>query len=168
MDKIKKWIFDRDFVKAYLEVSYNLFEENRKRQIYQDAFKHAREDLKETNIEDIDTKAKELSDKRLKEMLSLVDYNYVVSIDKKHGFLYLGKEKADVITLNNLKAEAEFLSNSLIWKLLCETPKELAQESMFKSSESLDDLKKGKAMLYHLDSQNNIINTLKGYTPKAG
>lgn len=106
-------------------------------------------------------------EKRLNQMLSIVDMNHVISIDKKNGILYLGKERASDAQLANLKAEAEFLAQSSIWKLLHETPKELAHRTMFVSSESLDDLKKGKAMLYTLDNQQNVVHLLQQYTPKT-
>ncbi len=164
MDNIKQWILNREFVKEYVLSFIKTGEENEA--LYRKAFNDARKDLEETQIFNVDKKAKELSDKKLNEMLSIVDMNHVISIDKKNGILYLGKERATDIELINLKAEADFIVNSHIWKLLHETPKELAHRTMFVSSESLDDLKKGKSMLYTLDSQQSVINTLRGYTPK--
>lgn len=94
-------------------------------------------------------------------MLGNVDFNKVISTDKAKGFIYIGGEKVDQSRLNNLKAEADFVMQSDIWTLLHETPKELAQRSMFIHSESLDDLKKGKSILFTLSQQQNIINILQ-------
>lgn len=175
INKIKHWILNRKFIKDHIEKRLDecvLTEElqldtEERRKIYTKAFSDAQADLKETQIYDVDQKAKELSEKRLNEMLSVVDMSHVISIDKKNGILYLGKERASDIELANLKAEAEFLVQSHIWKLLHETPKELAQRAMFVSSESLDDLKKGKVMLFTLDSQQNVVHMLRQYSPKT-
>lgn len=114
----------------------------------------------------MDESIKKGVENRLNEMLSLVDFNHVLSLNDKEGFIYLGNERASDIQLANLKSEAEFLKQSHIWKLLNETPKELAQRCMFVTSESLADLQKGKSMLYLLDNQNKVMNTLLRYTPK--
>lgn len=165
MDKIKQWVLDRQFIQKELNSSMNTFIKFRE-ETYVKAFMDARKDILETMVDDIDKKAKQLSDKRLNEMLSIIDVNNIISIGLKDRCFYLGKEKATDAQINNLKAEAEFLLNSHIWKLLNETPKELAHKTMFVTSESLVDLQKGKSMLFLLDTQNKIIEMLKQYTPK--
>ncbi len=97
----------------------------------------------------------------LNELLSNVDLTKIVAVDKTRGIVYIGGEKADAGRLANLKAEAEFLLNSELWTLIYETPKELAQRAMFVNGESLDDMKKGKSILYTLSTQKNILDTLK-------
>ncbi len=99
-------------------------------------------------------------------LLSTIDYNNVLRLDQKNGFIYIGNERATPEQLNNLKAEAEFLTQSTIWKLIHETPKELAQRTMFVSSESLVDLQKGKTILFTLDAQKKIVDILKSYNKK--
>lgn len=99
-------------------------------------------------------------------LLSNTDLHKVVSLDKIHGVVYIGSMKADKQRLANLKAEAEFFLKSELWTLLYETPKELAQRAMFVNSESLDDLKKGKSILYTLSTQKNIIDTFMSFDPK--
>lgn len=134
-----------------------------------DAIKHERSRVEieqlRYNVEPHKPTDEELTE-RLNELLSNVDLDKIVSLDKTHGVIYIGGERADNGRLTNLKAEAEFLVNSEIWTLLYETPKELAQRAMFVQGESLDDMKKGKSILYTLSTQQNIINTLKSYLPK--
>ena len=48
-----------------------------------------------------------------------------------------------------------------LWKLMSETPKAEAHLSMFVRGESLDDMKKGKAMLFTISQQQNIVNTFR-------
>ncbi len=53
-----------------------------------------------------------------------------------------------------------------LWKIIQETPKELAQRAMFVAGESVDDMKKGRSMLYTLDSQKRIVEMFSGYQQK--
>lgn len=189
MNTIKQWILSREFVtdsfsahfnskrdelylQAYAEArkDINAFNEgfqSKREDVYKKAFNDAQSDLKETQVFDVEARAKELCESRLNEMLSVVDMNHVITVDKQAGIIYFGKERASDLQLTNLKAEAEFLVQSNIWKVLYETPKELAHRTMFVSSESLDDMKKGKSMLYTLDSQQKVVNMLRTYTPKS-
>lgn len=93
-------------------------------------------------------------------LLSNVDLTKIVSLDKLKGIVYIGGKPADKGRLTNLKAEAEFFMQSDLRGLLQETPKELAQRAMFVTGESLDDMKKGKSILYTISTQENILNIL--------
>ncbi len=161
MEIIKKYILSLKCVNDHLQYYISLDRD----ELYRKAFKDAQADLKETHIEDTDKKAVELAEKKLSEMLSVVDMNKVIS-SNKNGFIYLGTERASDIQLQNLKAEAEFLKNSSIWGIIHETPKELAQRAMFVAGDSLDDMKKGRSILYTLDSQKKVIDMLLLYNKK--
>lgn len=108
----------------------------------------------------------ELADKKLNAMLSSVDFSKIVTLDKRHGIIYIGGQKASEGQLLNLKSEAEYLEHSSIWGMLYENPKELAQRAMFVDSENLDGLKKGRSILYTLSTQKNILDIFKGYVAK--
>lgn len=101
-------------------------------------------------------------EERLSNLLSPIDQSKVISLDKR-GIIYLGGKPADDATMANLKSEAEFLLESDLWRVLHETPKELAQKAMFVAGESVDDMKKGRSMLYVLDTQRKAIDLLKSY-----
>ena len=169
MFKIKQWILNIGFIKNEIIKQGDIcskWVDDEKELLYQKSFNDARADLEETRINDIEEKAEELSKKKLNEMLSNVDLNQIVKIDKIKRIVFIGDKMADEVQLKNLKAEADFLAESSIWKLINETPKELAQRQMFVSGETLADLQKGKSILYALDIQNNIVNTFKSYQPK--
>lgn len=102
----------------------------------------------------------------LNDLLSNVDLTKIVSLDKVRGIVYIGGKQTEKGRLMNLKAEAEFIMQSDLWKLLQETPRELAQRAMFVDSESLDDLKKGKSILYTLSTQQKIVDTLMSFVIK--
>jgi hypothetical protein len=118
--------------------------------------------LKNYEDELVEDKAREM----LNALLSNSDLHKIVTMDKARGIVYIGGTKADKMRLANLKAEAEYFISSELWTLLQETPKELAQRAMFINSESLDDLKKGKSILYALSTQKNIIDTFLSFDPR--
>jgi len=164
---IKNWIVNLRFVREYY--SGTTFEEKftTEEKIYQKAFADALNDLKETNVYDTEKKAEELANKKLNDLLSNVDLNKIVTLDKQRGIVYIGGEKVDEGRLGNLKAEAEFFLQSDLWQLIHETPKELAQRQMFVNGETLADLQKGKSILYVLSVQKNIVETVKGFIKRT-
>ena len=130
------------------------------------AFPLAQKDVLETMRDDIDQQADLLADEKLLKMLSVVDPRKIVTLDRARGIVYIGGERAEEGRLANLKAEADFFTESELWHLIYETPKRIAEQTMFVSSESLVDLQKGKSMLFTLASQMKIIDTFKSYVPK--
>lgn len=101
-------------------------------------------------------------------MLSPIDTNKIVAFDKRAGAIYIGGERAEEGRLVGLKSEAEAIEQFELWHLIKETPKELAQREMFVSGDNMDAMKKGRSMLYTLDTQQRIIDTFKSYQQKKG
>ncbi len=130
-----------------------------------DSFPLAMKDILETLSDDVEKRVDEELHDKLVAMLSPVDWNHVMSVDSRRGFIFIGKTQADPSLLAALKQEAEMLSGMEIWKLLVESPNALAQQTMFKTGEDPLAFQKGRSMLYHLDSQKKIIETLRSYTP---
>jgi len=108
-----------------------------------------------TKTENIDELVKE----KLVQLLSIVDLTKIISVDKA-GIVYIGGVQQDKAMLQNLKQEAEMLLASDLWKILYHTPKALAEKAMFVEGKTLDDLNKGRSMLFTLDTQKNILETL--------
>lgn len=119
-----------------------------------------------TENELIEQKAEEKALEMLNALLSNTDLTSIVSLDNRKGIIFIGGNKADKNELLTLKNEAEYLQQTRLWKLLQETPKELAMRAMFISSESLDDMKKGKTILYTLSTQKNIVDLLANCNPQ--
>ncbi len=132
-----------------------------------DSFHLAHDDIMLTMRDDLDKKAEELSKEKLAKLLSVVDPRQIVTFSERMKAVFIGGVQATPEELVSLKAEAEMVTQLRLWQLLYETPKELAMRSMFMAGESLDDMKKGRAILYTLDTQKRIIDTLKSYTPTA-
>lgn len=146
--KFKNWVLSWSFVRQ---------------QIYSRIFKAAQDDMMETFVGDVDKEAEIKAKKLLNDLLSPVDLTSIVRVDKTHGILYIGEERATDLQLTNLKAEAEALQEYGLWKLLYETPKSLAEREMFVSGDNLDAMKKGRSILYTLSTQKNILDVLLSY-----
>ena len=124
-----------------------------------DAFPLASKDIWSTLEDEVDKRASVLSEKKLNDLLTVVDANAIVSLDTRNGVVYIGGEQVDDVRLQSLKSEAEYMLSSDLWKILYETPKSLAEKAMFVSGDSIDDMKKGRAVLYTLATQKKIIDT---------
>jgi len=151
---MKNWIFTHLFKKEIDTI---------RKEFYTQVMAAAVKDVEETRIDDTDKKANILADKKLMEMFSPVDYSKVVYADKMKGIVTINGERVDEGRLANLHAEAEALTQMDIWSLIYETPKELAHKAMFIDGDSIDTMKKGRSMLYHLSAQKNIIELFKSY-----
>ena len=155
---LKAWIV-KTFFQSYLDAVLA----EAARQGSMDAFEKAHADLMETRKDDIEERAKELVEERIAALLSPVDPKHIATYNEKTKQYYIGGELADDALLANLKQEADFLKETNLWKVLHETPKELAQKAMFVAGDSLDDMKKGRSMLYTLDTQKKIVDMFSGY-----
>ncbi len=131
-----------------------------------DSFALAQKDILDSMPDDLDKRANELIDSRLAELLSPIDHTHIATFNEKTKQYYIGSELADDAFLSNLKQEADMLKSFNLWKIIQETPKELAQRAMFVAGESVDDMKKGRSMLYTLDSQKRIVEMFSGYQQK--
>lgn len=116
-------------------------------------------------IDDLDARIEKLANEKLANLLSVIDMSKIVTLDK-FGLIYIGGQKADEVRLDNLKSEAEVISQMELWTILHETPKELAQKAMFVSGESLVDMQKGRSMLYTLSSQKGLVDLFRSYVHK--
>ena len=142
---MKKWILNRFFKQDLLDAKIV-------------AFRDAQKDILETMADDLDVKANELAQKKLEALLSPIDWNSVVRYNVQTKQIYIGNDLIDNARMANLKAERNFLLESDMWKLLVETTKAEAEQSMFVKGETLADMQKGKAMLFTLDMLRNILN----------
>lgn len=114
----------------------------------------------------VEERIDEAAQKKLSALLTIVDESFIVRVDKNAKAIFIGGERADDVRLSNLKAEAQFLSESELWKLLNQTPRELAQQAMFISGDDIDAMKKGRSILYTLSVQKNILDTFMSYGGK--
>lgn len=135
-------------------------------ELYRKAFADARADLDETNVFNVEEKAKELTSKRLGEMLGFVDEKFILTHNKEKGFVFLGGEKLTPEQIMNLKSEAEIILTSTMWKIFYNSIGDIARKAMFEKSETFQDMLSGKMLLYHLSLQKNILDLFKKYESK--
>lgn len=148
-----EWLLKTRPFKAHME--------ERDRNLYTRAFRDAYKDLEEARIDDIEEKSEEKAKEKLEKLLTIVDYKKVVTVDKNHGIVLVNGERLNDSQIGNLRAEAEAIVGMEIWTLLCETPKALAEKAMFVNGTGLEDLQKGRSILYTLDAQKKIIDTFR-------
>ena len=110
------------------------------------------------------TKSSSISDTAKAELAALllpVDPNQIVTYNPTTRLIYINGELIDDMRRANLAAEAEFFIASDLWKVMNESLKQLLQEAMFVHGESLEDMRKGRAGLFILDAQKNMIQKLR-------
>lgn len=141
------------------------------KQIYRqggvDSFYLAHKDIWETMKDDVEKMADDRLHEKIVKLLTVVDERAVVTFNERQGAIFIGGERAEPARLQALRSEAEFILSSDVWKIISESPKQLAHKAMFLAGESLDDLKKGRAILYTLDTQERILRTFEAYQQKT-
>lgn len=106
-----------------------------------------------------------MAKQELNKLLSVVDESLIVAFNKTTKKFFIGGVEADPARLANLKAEAQFFEESDLWKIINQTIRELAQRAMFVDGKTLEDMQKGRSMLYLLDSQKKIVESFKTAVP---
>lgn len=96
-------------------------------------------------------------------LLASVQEKYVITTatakDGRSYYLLDGKT-IPVEYLRRLKQECSVLEESEIWKIFDNTLRSHAHKAMFVRSQTFEDVMVGKLMLYNLDIQKKIVNTL--------
>lgn len=112
----------------------------------------------------IEQRVEELANEKLNKLLSIVDEKLILVITPE-GKVKVGGVDATPQLKANLKSEAEFFSESDLWKLINTKISHEAQRIMFVTGISLKEIEMGRSMLYLLDMQKRIIDVLKTYDP---
>lgn len=71
----------------------------------------------------------------------------------------LGGKKLTQNQSSQLQKEAEFISKTELFSVMCETLKVDAHRRMFETSQNLEDIFAGKMLLYALDIIEKVIHT---------
>jgi len=103
---------------------------------------------------------------QLSELLNVPDpKNVITSAVLKNGktIVFLESKKADPALVSSLQADVSYLKKTLLWKILNDTLLTQARTLMFENSESFDDMRGGKYMLYTLKVQRNILDTIENF-----
>lgn len=125
-----------------------------------DSFALAQKDILETMRDDLDAQVEELAKKKVHDLYVPVNLTDVITMDKR-GLIFIGGEQVDETRLANLYNEATALLQFDLWKVIHQTPRALAEKAMFQEDGTIDNqLIKGRAVIYTLDSQKKILDLL--------
>ena len=99
----------------------------------------------------------------VKDLLCAVDESMVLTEVKTsdgRSYYLLNGEKIDVEYLARLRQDCNILKESELWKILQNTLRSQAHRMIFIKSQNFDDVLSGKLMVYNLDVQKRIIETI--------
>lgn len=113
----------------------------------------------------IDPTEESYKNELLKEFFCAVVPEDVITQDKA-GQLYLGGKVASPREVEVLQKEVDFLERSQIWKLLTNSLIDQAHMTMFNNSQSFEDMRSGKMMLYNIGVQKAILQKIKKAVPR--
>lgn len=95
-----------------------------------------------------------------KNLMPIVEADDVLAFTKR-GELFLDGKQLTAGELNNLKREAEFLSQSQLWKIINKYFLRLAHKKVYTDSKDISDLLFAKTVVYTLDVQSSIVDRVR-------
>lgn len=103
----------------------------------------------------------------------LCELNYAVDPEKvltamqdregKAVQIKLGDRILNKTEIRNLQEQVRFYRESQLIQILQNTPKEMAQKTMFVKSETYDDMKSGKMLILAVDIQDKILKAIESF-----
>ena len=112
-----------------------------------------------------------LVNKRMAELNYSVNPDDVISATQDRAGNTIEIRQGDkVLTkteIRNLKSQVDFFRESQLYKLLMETPKDKAQQIMFQKSQTYDDMKSGKMLIFAIDILEKILQSIEKFDVKT-
>lgn len=167
-DRVRLWLFNR-FHEDIIDLAQDKFTQGFG-DGYKEGFKQAKERgdkiYKETvnqlteEIEKLQKSSTEINGMTL----PILNEKEVLTIEKTSTGVItrvlLGGKEVPIQLLKDLKFEAGKIESMKLWQVFQDTVKQQAYKAMFEKSETFDDLKSGKTMLYNLEVLKNIVDLL--------
>lgn len=104
--------------------------------------------------------------KMVSELLGTVNESEILTVNEQKGFVFIGGERIIPEQALAMQQEAEMITNTYLWKVMCSTIEASAQKRIFEKSTTMDDVMAGKMALYNLSLFKKMINTFKTYVAK--
>jgi len=159
INKLKNFIKAQILNSSIAKEALKEAKEKAKSEAVVQAFRDAHKEILDTSEEYLEDRASKKAEDKLASLLAIPSLAHLITIDK--GILNIGGEKIDKERALNLRAEANMVVKSDIWQILYNTPLELSHRTMFKEGTDVNgQLTKGRAMLFLLDTQKNILEIL--------
>lgn len=106
-----------------------------------------------------ETSVEKTKNELLKEYFCAVTMDDVITIDKLKRISIDGEPITEGEAAS-LFEEAKFFKESRLYSIMINTLKKQAMEVMYNQSQSFDDMRNGKMMLYNLSLQENIVKVI--------
>lgn len=134
---------------------------------YSEGFQQAQKNFKQGQI-DLYEQGKQDGKKEYISQLKAVNPDNVFKIEvnaqgKTTGRAFLGCKIIESSEASVLREEARIIKELKLWSVFKDTLTEQAKQVMFEKSESFDDMKYGKAILFCVDLEENIRNRMENY-----
>lgn len=94
-----------------------------------------------------------------KKLLPITDPDELMTF--KNGKPFINGVELISGELNNIKAEADIISQMRLWKIIVNDLNDKAQKKIYKDAIDITDLVVGKTILFTLDIQSKFIEKLK-------
>ena len=114
----------------------------------------------------LDIDRKEMGREALSKLLGFVEEDKILTYSEKTGMIFLGGEKLEPEAALSLRQEAELLVNTKIWEIFQNTIGDTARKAMFEKSQSFEDMRSGKMMLYNLSILKKVVDIFRSYIHK--
>ncbi len=124
-----------------------------------------KEDMKQGILMDIKTGTDlKLRNELLAHVLNSPNPDLVLSVGEKNGLIYLNGNQISDVELFNLAEETRALETWRVWGILHNTLSDMARKTMNEKATTYEDMMSGKLILYTLDIQKSILNSIKTLT----
>lgn len=97
----------------------------------------------------------------LKSLLNTVIVGDVITLNNKTGEVFINGRKVEKGEAEAIREEAKYLEKTRIWALMVGSLNDQARERLYEKAVTVDDMLFGKAMLYTLNIQSQIIGIFK-------
>jgi hypothetical protein len=97
----------------------------------------------------------------LKDLLKTMVVGDVVTINAKTNEVFISGRKVEQAEAEAIREEAKFIEKTRIWALMLGTLNDQTRERLYEKAVTIDDMMFGKAMLYTLNIQNQILSIFK-------
>ncbi len=97
----------------------------------------------------------------LRYLLNAITVDEIVSQDSRTKLVTLDGKVLLPDEVRQLQAEIKALEGFRIWRILTNTVKHAAEDTIFNKSTNIEDIRFGKAVLYAVSLQDSIIRVLR-------
>lgn len=122
-------------------------------------------ELQHKHKNEINYLAEDLANKKIQDLGYGFNPDDVMTTSKNPDgtvrLVYLGGEQLGGQEVRNLQQEVKFLRSSKIWPIITDTLKSQAHDLIVNKSQTFEDMRSGKMMVFNLSVQDNILKSIE-------